>query len=63
MSDISKCNGRDCPIKETCYRFTAPTNTRYQSYGDFDERKEGFDCGRYWERKNGIADEDREGLA
>jgi hypothetical protein len=25
------CNGKDCPIKEKCYRFTAPKGIR-QSY-------------------------------
>jgi len=31
MADISMCNGKDCPIKEKCYRFTAPKGIR-QSY-------------------------------
>ena len=26
MADISKCMGYDCGIKETCYRFTAPSS-------------------------------------
>lgn len=32
MSDITKCKGTDCPVKEGCYRFTAPDNGQYQSY-------------------------------
>jgi len=28
MADISKCKGIDCPLKETCYRFTAPVSER-----------------------------------
>lgn len=24
MADISKCSGKDCPLKEQCYRYTAP---------------------------------------
>jgi hypothetical protein len=24
MADIAKCPGVECPIKEKCYRFTAP---------------------------------------
>jgi hypothetical protein len=25
MTDITKCTGEGCELKETCYRFTAPT--------------------------------------
>ena len=25
MTDISKCNGYDCPIRSMCYRHTAPS--------------------------------------
>jgi hypothetical protein len=31
MTDITKCTGEGCPLKETCYRFTAPAEM-YQSY-------------------------------
>ena len=30
MSDITKCSGEGCPIKEKCYRFTAKSDV-YQS--------------------------------
>lgn len=32
MSDIIKCPGKDCTLKEDCYRFTAPVNEYRQSY-------------------------------
>lgn len=32
MTDISKCAGIDCPIRETCYRFTAPADPYRQSW-------------------------------
>lgn len=32
MSDILKCMGFDCPLRENCYRFKAPNNDLYQSY-------------------------------
>jgi len=48
MADISKCLGHDCPLKETCYRHTAPSNTHWQAYGDF-TFKEGT-CPDYWHR-------------
>jgi hypothetical protein len=31
MTDITKCTGEGCPLKETCYRFTATTGM-YQSF-------------------------------
>lgn len=32
MVDIAKCNGTECPLKETCYRFTAPSCMERQLY-------------------------------
>lgn len=34
MVDLVKCKGTDCPVKETCFRYTAPDGR--QTYGDFD---------------------------
>lgn len=31
MPDITMCNGEDCPIKDTCYRFKAKASS-YQSF-------------------------------
>lgn len=36
MSDITKCHGRDCAIRNTCYRFTATINPEYQGWANFD---------------------------
>jgi hypothetical protein len=32
MPDICMCNGGACPLKETCYRFTAKPSKYLQSY-------------------------------
>ena len=32
MADITKCGDKECPLKESCYRYTAPTNEYGQSY-------------------------------
>lgn len=32
MPDITMCFGDNCPIKETCYRFTATPSKWRQSY-------------------------------
>lgn len=41
MPDISMCLNTSCPLKESCYRFTAKANDR-QSYSNFQyEVKQG----------------------
>ncbi len=32
MSDITKCTGLNCLLKETCYRYKAKSDNLYQSY-------------------------------
>ena len=32
MADITKCDGVDCPRKEWCYRFTAPSTPGWQAF-------------------------------
>lgn len=49
MTDITKCNYEGCPLKEKCYRFTAPANDLWQSYFTeipFDIEKEN--CEYFW---------------
>lgn len=49
MPDISMCMGGDCPLKETCYRFTAKPNEYRQSYfcePPYNENK--TTCNYYW---------------
>lgn len=50
MTDIAKCKGGDCPLKETCYRYIAPADEYAQSYfvdPPYDKEKE--ECEYYWE--------------
>ena len=52
MADITKCEGKDCPLKEKCYRFTAKANEYGQSY--FTEtpyNKETKTCEYLWTRQ------------
>lgn len=46
MTDITKCKGNNCPLKNTCYRFTAPSD-RYQSFFLEVPYKEGK-CEQFW---------------
>lgn len=51
MADISKCEGKNCPIKEKCYRFTVPSGM-YQTYGQFEYDHEKKKCDYFWDNKN-----------
>ena len=48
MVDITKCTGTDCPLKDSCYRFTAQGST-YQSYFMQVPYKDGK-CEHYYPR-------------
>jgi hypothetical protein len=45
--DISKCSGKDCPLKENCYRFTVKSDDLHQSYFTEPPIKDGK-CEMYW---------------
>jgi hypothetical protein len=49
MADIAKCTGKDCKVKESCYRFTAPSSDFWQSWMKAIV-KDGK-CVMYWEIK------------
>ncbi len=50
MPDISMCHGTNCPLKETCYRYKAKPNERWQSY--IQPPIENDKCDYYWEVKD-----------
>jgi hypothetical protein len=55
MADITCCPGTNCPVKEKCYRFTAPKSEFMQSYffeapGKTEDDK--FTCDMYWGENN-----------
>ena len=45
------CNGLNCPLKETCYRFKAMKKVYGQSYFFNPPQKNG-ECEYYWEVDN-----------
>ena len=52
MADITKCEGKDCPLKETCYRFTVTANEFRQSYFiETPYNKETKTCEYLWTRQ------------
>jgi len=53
MADITKCTGDNCPIKESCYRFTAEKSERQIYF--FTPPFDGFDgktCEMYWGKQS-----------
>lgn len=38
MGDITKCLGDNCPIKESCYRYTSEAD-EWQSYSNFYDKE------------------------
>ena len=56
MAEISKCKGTDCPLKETCYRYTAEEDPYRQRYFIEIPYRRGK-CEKYWKtngKKNNI---------
>ena len=47
MSDITKCMGTDCPHKETCYRYTAPSGFRQSWFCECPLNSDSK-CDMYW---------------
>ena len=51
MADITMCKGTDCPLKESCYRYTANVNELNQSYFAEPPVKDGK-CEMYWGKQS-----------
>ena len=51
MPDISKCDNKSCPSKDSCYRFTSMDSPFWQSYGGFQYDEETGKCDHYWNNK------------
>ena len=49
MADITKCSGKNCKLKKTCYRYVVPSGM-WQSYFAKPPIKDGK-CDAYWEIK------------
>lgn len=58
MTDITMCQGHDCPLRESCYRYTAPANPFRQSYFVYEPYNDEEDDCAEWidnEKKRGEA--------
>jgi hypothetical protein len=45
MADLTLCISSECPLRESCHRFTCPPS-EWQSYADFFQ--DGEKCSHYW---------------
>lgn len=41
MPDISKCDNKLCPMRDTCFRFTCKPSDHWQSYSSFTPNSDG----------------------
>lgn len=50
MPDIAMCDNKDCPLRESCYRFTATPSKYMQTYADFEftTKDDTTECEYYW---------------
>ena len=52
MPDISMCDNKTCPLRNTCYRFIAKADPWRQAYGEFkwkSEEEGNVTCEHYWD--------------
>lgn len=52
MVDIAVCNRRDCPLKETCFRYLADRDDYWQSELVIDKKILDDKCEMYWRCRN-----------
>lgn len=53
MSDISKCSNAECPLKDKCWRWLAPSNSYAQAFGNFEPDENG-NCKYFWDATSRI---------
>jgi hypothetical protein len=51
MADITMCEDKECPKKESCLRYTATANPYRQSYFCSSPRVEGEECVWFWDNE------------
>lgn len=63
MADITKCSGINCPVKDQCYRHTAPDSERQSWFVDIPGKyieingKQYWECNLFWgEQQDAIMD-------
>lgn len=52
MADITKCNSEECPLRQSCYRYTAPKSNYQSVFVIPPYNKETKSCDEFWQIKN-----------
>lgn len=52
MVDIAVCDRRDCPKKDSCFRYLAERDEFRQTYLIIDSLKVDDNCEHYWRCRN-----------
>lgn len=52
MVDIAVCNRRDCPKKNSCFRYLAERDEYRQSFIDNNKLNVSKGCDMYWQCRN-----------
>ena len=56
MSDLTKCEGTGCIVKDSCYRYTAPDSDRQPYFSTpplkTSRQHDGVSCNYYWHNAN-----------
>ncbi len=60
MPDITMCTGEACNKKNSCYRYTADSDIRGQSYFVTPPVKEDGTCDSYWKISKKVVDEKKD---
>lgn len=47
MSDLAMCQDKECPMRHSCYRFTAKPAENWQSFPDFQRPPAAEKCDSY----------------
>lgn len=51
MADITVCTGKNCPLRESCHRYTAPHGL-YQSFIEAPYDVHSGTCDLFWDNKD-----------
>ena len=51
MADVTKCNNKNCTLRNECYRFTAVENEYRQSYFAETPKQIEGECPEFWSNK------------
>lgn len=59
VADIRMCSGQGCPVKDRCYRYTAPKSLVWQPFFmEVPYNHENEECDHFWRNSSYLPDEE-----